>query len=110
MSTVRPATRDKPYFDNNPVTEKDEPAFSSDKNIMVMAVDTCPNALVMDTSTFFGEMLTKHVFEPLLKGENSEVISRSMVLKDGKREITLVQVDHGGMRSIMQYFDFPIRN
>lgn len=82
-STVRPTTHDEPYFDYNPVMEKDEPAFSSDKNITVMAVDTCPNALAMDTSAYFGEMLTKHVFEPILKGEHSEVINRSMILKDG---------------------------
>ncbi len=82
-STVRPATHDAPYYDYNPVTEQDEPAFSSEKNITVMAVDTCPNALAMDTSAYFGEMLTKHVFEPLLKGEHSEVIQRSMILKNG---------------------------
>ena len=83
-STVRPATHDDPYYDYNPMTEKDEPAFSSPKNISVMAVDTCPNALAMDTSEYFGTMLTKHVFEPLLKGEHSEVIERSMILKEGK--------------------------
>lgn len=82
-STVRPATHDDPYYDYNPMTEKDEPAFSSPKNISVMAVDTCPNALAMDTSAYFGEMLTKHVFEPLLKGEHSDVIDRSMILKKG---------------------------
>ena len=65
------------------MTEQDEQAFSSPNNISVMAVDTCPNALAMDTSAYFGEMLTKHVFEPLLKGEHSDVIDRSMILKDG---------------------------
>ena len=83
-STVRPATHDDPYYDYNPMTEKDEPAFSSPKNISVMAVDTCPNALAMDTSEYFGTMLMKHVFEPLLKGEHSDVIERSMILKEGK--------------------------
>ena len=83
-STVRPATHDDPYYDYNPVTEQDEPAFSSRNNITVMAVDTCPNALAMDTSEYFGSMLMKHVFEPLLKGEHSEVIARSMILKEGK--------------------------
>lgn len=82
-STVRPATHDEPYYDYNPTTENDEPAFSSDKNITVMAVDTCPNALAMDTSEYFGKMLTEHVFEPLMKGEHSDVIERSMILKDG---------------------------
>ena len=83
-STVRSSTHDDPYYDYNPVTEQDEPAFSSENNITVMAVDTCPNALAMDTSAYFGEMLMKHVFEPLLKGEHSEVIQRSMILKKGE--------------------------
>lgn len=83
-STVRPATHDEPYYDYNPFTEREEPAFSSDNNITVMAVDTCPNALAMDTSEYFGEMLIKHVFEPMLKGEQSDVIDRSMILKNGK--------------------------
>ena len=83
-STVRPATHDDPYYDYNPITEQDEPAFSSSSNISVMAVDTCPNALAMDTSEYFGKMLMQHVFEPLLKGEVSQVINRSMILKEGE--------------------------
>ena len=83
-STVRPSTHDAPYYDYNPVSEQDEPAFSSKKNITVMAVDTCPNALALDTSIYFGDMLMKHVFEPLLKGEYSDVISRSMIFDDGE--------------------------
>ena len=83
-STVRPATHDDPYYDFNPVTEQDEPAFSSPNNITEMAVDTCPNALAMDTSAYFGDMLTKHVFKPLLMGEHSDVIDRSMILKNGE--------------------------
>jgi len=83
-STVRPATHDDPYYDYNPVTEQDESAFSSPKNITEMAVDTCPNALAMDTSEYFGSMLMKHVFEPLLKGKHSDVIDRSMILKNGQ--------------------------
>lgn len=83
-STLRPATHDEPYYDYDPITEKEEAAFSSERNITVMAVDTCPNALAMDTSEYFGTMLIKHVFEPLLKGDSSEVIRRSTILKGGK--------------------------
>jgi len=83
-STVRPATHEEPYYDYNPITEQDEPAFSSPNNISVMAVDTCPNALAMDTSEYFGKMLIQHVFEPLLKGEPSTVINRAMILKNGE--------------------------
>lgn len=82
-STVRPATHAESYYDYNPITEQEEPAFSSPGNVSVMAVDTCPNALAMDTSEYFGEMLIQHVFEPLLKGKTSEIINRSMILKNG---------------------------
>lgn len=82
-STVRSSTHDDPFFDYNPFTEKEEPAFSSSKNVSVMAVDTCPNALALDTSVYFGEMLIKHVFDPLLKGEPSNVIERSMIIEKG---------------------------
>ena len=83
-STVRPATHAEPYYDYNPATEQEEPAFSSPDNISVMAVDTCPNALAMDTSEYFGEMLIKHVFVPLLDGDFTEIINRSMILKFGE--------------------------
>lgn len=83
-STVRSSTHDDPYFDYNPQTGCEEDAFSSETNISVMAVDTCPNALALDTSEYFGEMLIKHVFDPMLKGEQSAVIARSMILKDGE--------------------------
>lgn len=82
-STIRYATHDDPYYDYNPMTEKEEAAFSSPDNITEMAVDTCPNALAMEASEYFGSMLMEHVFEPLLKGEHSEVICRSMILKGG---------------------------
>ena len=83
-STIRPATHAAPYFDYNPVTEQEEPAFSSDRNITVMSVDNCPNALARDASEYFGKMLTEHVFESLLKGERSDVIERSMILDKGR--------------------------
>lgn len=83
-STIRSSTHADPYYDYNPITQKEEPAFSSDSNITVMAVDTCPNALALDTSAYFGEMLIKHVFEPMLKNEKSSVIERSTILKEGK--------------------------
>ncbi len=82
-STVRPSTHAEPYYDYNPATAKEETAFSSENNITVMAVDTCPNALAIDTSAYFGDMLIKHVFEPLLKGEKSSIIERSTILDDG---------------------------
>ena len=85
-STIRPATHAEPYYDYNPLTEKEEPLFANKDNITVEAVDTCPNALPMDASEFFGNMLIPHVFIPLLEGhgEDSKVIERATIVKDGK--------------------------
>lgn len=86
-STIRSSTHSEPYYDYNVDTEKEELAFSSKKNITVMAVDTCPNALAIDTSRYFGDMLIEHVLEPLMKGNPSDVIERSTIIKTGKYTI-----------------------
>ncbi len=85
-STLRSSTHKDPFYDYNPVTQKEEKAFSSPHNITVMAVDTLPNALALDTSAFFGEMLTKHVFEDILSGRINEsiVIQRATILEKGR--------------------------
>lgn len=82
-STLRSSTHSNPYYDYNPTTRKEEPAFSSGKNVSVMAVDTCPNALACDTSEYFGNMLIENVFEPLLIGNRLDVVNRSTILKHG---------------------------
>ena len=85
-STIRPATHAEPYYDYNPLTEKEESLFADKTNITVEAVDTCPNALPMDASEYFGSMLISHVFKPLLegKGDVSSVINRATIVKEGK--------------------------
>lgn len=85
-STLRSSTHKNPFYDYNPVTQKEEKAFSSPHNITIMAVDTLPNALALDTSAFFGEMLTKHVFEDILSGRINEsiVIQRATILEKGR--------------------------
>lgn len=84
QSTLRSSTHDAPFYDYNPITQQEEKAFSNKGNITVMAVDTCPNALAIDTSAYFGKMLTEHVFKALLKGENSPIIERATILKHGE--------------------------
>ena len=50
-----------------------------------MAVDTCPNALAIDTSRYFGEALSEHVFPLILSGKTDDpIIARATILKDGK--------------------------
>lgn len=82
-STIRPATHAEPYYDFNPFSKKEEMPFSSPDNITVMAVDTCPNALAIDASSYFGDMLIPHVFKPLLSGEYSKVIGRATIVDNG---------------------------
>ena len=85
-STIRSATHAEPYYDFNPVTYKEELPFSTQDNITVMAVDTCPNALAIDASEYFGDMLTEYVFKPLLRGEGdqSDVIRKATIVRDGR--------------------------
>lgn len=84
QSTLRASTHDEPYYDYDPDTASEVPAFSSDRHITVMAVDTCPNALAADTSAYFGEKLIEHVFVPLLDRQHSDVIQRSTILEHGR--------------------------
>ena len=83
-STLRASTHASPYYDYDPVTGQERPAFSSPDHVTVMAVDTCPNALPRETSHFFGEMLLEHVIRPLAEGRPSAVLSRATILKNGQ--------------------------
>ena len=83
-STLRATTHDEPYYDYNPITGQEMPPFSLPDNISVMAVDTCPNALALDTSDYFGQMLMQHVFTPLLNKQHSDIIQRGTILQNGK--------------------------
>ena len=80
-----PSTHDEPFYDFNPTTMDEEPAFSNDNNISVMAVDTCPNALALDTSAYFGEKLSEYVFPLILEGKlDHPILSRATILSKGK--------------------------
>ena len=85
-STIKPSTHDNPFYDYNPKTGQEESSFSSENNITIMAVDTLPNALAIDTSNYFGESLMKYIFEDLLTKniEQNAVIARATILKKGK--------------------------
>lgn len=83
-STIRPSTHDDPFYDYNPNLTKEEELFSNKDNITVMAVDTCPNALALDTSKYFGNMLIEHVFTPLLENKESDILKRANILHNGK--------------------------
>lgn len=85
QSTLRASTHSEPYYDYNPQSEQEEPAFSSPKNITCMAVDTLPNAMPLDASRSFGEALTKIVFPRLLdKYLDDPVIAGATIVRDGE--------------------------
>lgn len=84
-STLRSSTHSDPFYDYNPHTQKEEPAFSDKDNITVMAVDTCPNALPRVTSQYFGEKLIEFVLDDLLRSntDQSKILNRATIIKDG---------------------------
>ena len=82
-STKRAATIDDPVYDYNPATSKIEPAFSSPKNVSVMAVDNLPCEVPRDASISFGKDLTEKVI-PHLLNDKEEIIAKATIVKDGK--------------------------
>ena len=83
-STLRASTIAEPYYDYNPITGKEEPAFSDKNNITVMAVDNLPGELPRDASRYFGQKLLDNVFPNLFfEGEN-EMLKNATIIKDGK--------------------------
>lgn len=85
-STLRSSTHTDPFYDYNPVCKTEEPAFSKENNITVMAVDTCPNALPRVTSQYFGEQLKKYVLEDIFSKETnrSVVLDRATIIRNGE--------------------------
>ena len=85
LTTVRPSTHDEPFYDFDTETMDEAPAFSNEKNITVMAVDTCPNALALDTSSYFGERLSEYVFPLIAEGQfDHPILQRATILHHGK--------------------------
>lgn len=84
LSTVRSSTHDEPFYDFSLKTMDECPAFSDGDTITVMAVDTCPNALALDTSRYFGETLSEHVFPLIIEDRMGDpVMERATILKKG---------------------------
>lgn len=83
-STKKPSTIDNPLYDYNPFTENIEPAFSSSKNITVMAVDNLPNELPRDASESFGRELIDQVLPNMLDQDKDRMIEKATITIDGK--------------------------
>jgi hypothetical protein len=52
-------------------------------SIDVMAVGNLPNELPRDASRYFGEQLIKYILEDLVRNQQSDVIGRATMLRNG---------------------------
>jgi saccharopine dehydrogenase (NAD+, L-lysine forming) len=83
-SSIRATTISDPFFGYNPLTESEEPAFSSPTNITVMSIDNLPGELPRDASLDFGKQLINNVLHDLLSGNESPMIENASILKKGR--------------------------
>lgn len=82
-STLRASTIADPVFGFNPFTGHEVAPFQK-AVIDMMTIDNLPNELPRDASTSFGEQFITHVLKELKDKDNSNVIRRATVTKDGK--------------------------
>lgn len=82
-STIRSSTIQEPFYGYNPVTEKEDDAFSQ-KSVTVMAVDNLPCELPRDASESFGKELMEKVLPSLLVKDKDKLIERGTIAKGGK--------------------------
>lgn len=83
-TTTRTSTIEEPYFDIDPETMEEKPAFSSPSNVTVMSVDNLPAALPVDASRTFARDLYEFVFPSLFGDDEHGIIERATILKEGK--------------------------
>ncbi len=82
-STLRSSTISDPFYDYNPQTEKEEKAFSNEKNISVMAIDNLPGELARDTSEYFSKGLIDNIFPYLFGEDKFNFISNATIVENG---------------------------
>ena len=79
--TIRPSTHAEPFYDYSPVLGKEVPLFEDSNSISVMAVDTLPNALPVESSRSFGEMVMQRVIPSLLS--DGKIIRNATLVDNG---------------------------
>lgn len=83
-STIKASTITEPFFGYNPVTGKAETPFISPKNITVMSIDNLPGELPRNASSDFGANLLEKVYPSLFGNDDTGMIERATIAKDGK--------------------------
>ena len=84
-SSLRATTHNEPFYDYNPHSGKEEPAFSDQNNISCMVVDSLPNALPQESSRSFGKTLSEILLPRLLEDNylQNPLIAGATIVKDG---------------------------
>jgi len=82
-STVKASTIADPIFGFDPQTEQ-ETTPHQDHVVDMMTIDNLPNELPRDASRAFGNRLIDYVLQELLNREDSDMITRATVARDGK--------------------------
>lgn len=83
-STIRESTHQYPFYDYNPITQKEENPFSSTSNISVMAVGNLPTALAREASVRFSKSLSERILPDFIKNNTSDIIQSATILKNGE--------------------------
>mgnify|MGYP000200035511 CR=1 FL=1 len=82
-TTLFASTIADPVFGYDPATESATDPFQP--NVLdMMTIDNLPNEMPRDASTNFGEQFIESVIEELLDMDNSAVIERATIARDGK--------------------------
>lgn len=82
-STTKPSTIAEPFYGYDAKTEKITEPFSKDA-ITVMAIDNLPCELPRNASEDFGKELIDKVLPALLVKDETKLIERGTIVKDGK--------------------------
>ena len=85
-STLDASTHADPFYDYNPRTRKMESPFGDAKNVTVMAVDTCPNALPRMASESFGDQFIRNVFKDLVEEDTNpdSILKKATIIRTGQ--------------------------
>lgn len=82
-STKKATTIKDPIYDYNPSQDKIEQPLTDEANITVMSIDNLPGELPRDASYDFGEDLIRNVLPHLIGSDESQIVSRATITKDG---------------------------
>jgi len=83
-SSIRTTTHENPFYDFNPITEREEEAFSNPSNITVMTIDNLPCGLPRAASVDFGNILINKVLPLIIQSGKDDIIARATIAEKGK--------------------------